>query len=155
MARTKVKSPKGKPECQVTRECLQVLELFAGVIEVERQNTGGMYNAEGQYIPFGRPGNTDYLGQVVRGPWRGARLDLEFKREFFDPRRARGKQRTRFLAQRDRMERTNRGGGIGLWVSAAEQLLAALPKILAGARVEFDADGFPWVVSPDESSEDL
>jgi hypothetical protein len=149
MARTKTRKTT-RTEAEVTRECLRVLDYFRDAIVVERQNTGGCYNASGQYVAFNRPGAADFSGVVVIGPWRGRRFELELKRENFDPRRARSKQRDRFLLQVGRLRRLNESGGIGLWSSDAAQLLDALPKILAGAKVEFDDDGFPWVVSPDE-----
>jgi hypothetical protein len=42
---------------------------------------------------------------------------------------------------------------VGLWVNDSSQVVEAMPKILEGWRVEFDDDGFPWIVSPDEARE--
>jgi hypothetical protein len=147
--------PRTKPlkttrtEAEVTRECMQVLDLFRGAIVLERQNTGGAYNASGQYVAFNRPGAADFSGFFAAGAGTraGSRFELELKREGFDPRRARGKSRDRFRLQFERLRRLNEAGGVGLWCRSAEDLLDALPKILAGARVEFDADGFPYLLT--------
>jgi hypothetical protein len=149
MARTKTRKTT-RTEAEVTRECLRVLDYFRGAIVLERQNTGGFTNTSGQYVAFNRPGAADFSGFFRAGPRAGYRFELELKREGFDPRKVRGRQRDRFRLQLARLMRLNEAGGVGLWVSDAAQILEALPKILAGARVEFDDDGFPWVVSPDE-----
>ncbi len=138
-------SVRTKPESQVTREVIQALAAFRYAVDLGRQNTGGFYNPRGQYVAFSSPGNSDWSGMFTAGAWRGCKLDLEIKREGFDPRRARGKERTRFLSQLDRLKRTNEQGGVGFWVSDGEQILSALPKILAGARVVFCQDGFPYL----------
>lgn len=135
----------GRSEAEVSREVMQALALFAGQIDIDRQNTGGGHNASGQYVAFGRPGNADMSGMVCVGPHRGKKFDLEIKRESFNPRRLRGAKRDHFLRQLDRLRRTNDNGGIGLWVRSAENLLYALPRILAGARVVFDEQGFPYL----------
>jgi hypothetical protein len=77
-------------------------------------------------------------------------LLIETKRGDFDPCKARGRERERFLGQLQRLKDVNAGGGVGLWVNDSRQVVAAMPKILDGWKIEFDDDGFPWVVSPDE-----
>lgn len=140
-----MKRPRGKPESQVTREVLDVLRAYRGAVALERQNTGGCYNARGRYVAFSAPGSSDFTGCIAVGPHRGKRIDLEIKREDFDPRKARGENRERFRRQLARLEELNRSGGIGLWVRDALDLAAALPKILAGARIEFDEFGYPYL----------
>jgi hypothetical protein len=138
------KKPKGKPESQVTRECLQVLELFKTSVRIERVNCGGFHAGSGRYVAFGR-NRADWSGMVAAGPHAGKRFELEIKREGFHPSHARGGERTRFLAQLDRLRLVNASGGIGLWVSGAAQLALALPGILDGARVVFDRYGIPYL----------
>jgi hypothetical protein len=137
-----VSAARGKSEREVTREVLQALAYFP--IEIDRQNTGGMVGAGGGYVPFGRPGNSDYTGMFTGGHYRGCKLDLEIKREGFRPERARGASRERFLRQIERLERTNAQGGAGLWVSDAIQVFVVMPKLFRGARIVFDERGYPY-----------
>jgi hypothetical protein len=149
MSRTKPLKP-GLPESTVLEQVLEALALFGPALDFDRNNVGGMYNAGGSYVRYGRKFDPDIRGQIRSGPWKGATLLLETKNGLFDPRKARGKERERFLGQLQRLKDVNAGGGVGLWVNDSSQVVESLPKILAGARVEFDEDGFPWVVSSDE-----
>lgn len=134
-------------ESVVSEHCRQVFAMFA--IDCDRQNTGGMTNASGQYVQFGTPGNADFSGMLRDG----RKLDVEVKRSDFHPRRVRGKDRLRFLRQLERLRRTNAQGGVGLWVRDGAELAAALQMIVHGARVEIDDRGFCYVVSPDGDSD--
>jgi hypothetical protein len=142
----RTKRPRGQPESQVMRECLDILWAYRGAVTLERRNVGGSYNGSGQYVAFSSPDASDFTGHVLVGPHRGKRIDLELKRGDFDPRKARGEPRERFRRQLARLDALNRAGGIGLWVRDAADLAFALDQILAGARIELDEQGFPYLV---------
>jgi hypothetical protein len=140
---TKPRKP-GRTEKEVTQQVLDAATLLG--IELKRRNVGAAVNSHGQMVRFGETGDSDWYAQIESGPLRGRLHEVEIKREGFDPRKARGEERERFLMQLAKLRRTNEGGGVGLWVSDAVVYLAAMQKILAGGvRVVFDADGFPWL----------
>lgn len=141
----KPKKPKvGATEKQVTEQVLEAAAMLG--IELKRRNVGGMTGAGGRYVAFAEPGDADYYATLPGG----IHLDLELKREAFDPRTVRGKDRVRFDGQLARLRKTNELGGVGFWVTSGPQFLNAMLKVLDGWRVEIDPQGFPWIVSPDE-----
>lgn len=130
MTKTKPLSP-GRTEKQVLAQVLEALKSFG--IDVERQNTGAGVNASGKTIRFGTPGNADISGQLPDG----RKLDIEVKREGFDPNKLRGAKREHFDRQLARLQKTNAGGGVGFWTDDAKELVEViLPLLLAGASVE-------------------
>ena len=70
---------------------------------------------------------------------------LEVKREDFDPRKARGKERARFERQLATLRAVNAAGAAGFWVRSGPDALAALLRVLEGASVEIDAEGYCWL----------
>lgn len=148
MARTRTKR---KPllteasEAEVLSGTLAALALFGPALEFERNNVGGLRNASGKYVRFGKESDADIRIQICKGPHRGKVMMLEVKRGGFDPRRARGGERARFLGQLSRMKEVVANGGIAAWVNDARQVALMMPKILEGFLVEFDEDGFPWL----------
>jgi hypothetical protein len=133
-----------RTEAEVARQVVATAGLLG--IDLKRRNVAMFFNPQGRPVRCGSKGDPDWYGQIRSGPLRGMLHEVEIKREGFDPRKARGKERERFLMQLTKLRRTNEGGGIGLWVSDAGVYLAAMRRILAGGvRVEFDADGFPWL----------
>jgi hypothetical protein len=143
-----------KPTRSEAEVSAQVVEAAAMLgIELRRRNVGAMANPKGQVVRFGEPGDGDHYGQIGFGPWRGALLEVEVKHEGFDPRKARGAARERFERQLAKLRRTNEAGGIGLWISDAGDFLSAMQKILAGCRVEFDDNGFPWLTDEPRKDE--
>jgi hypothetical protein len=140
---TKPRKP-GRTEKEVTQQVLDAAALLG--IELKRRNVGAMVNPHGRTVRFGETGDSDWYAQIEFGPLRGRLHEVEIKREGFDPRKVRGAERERFLKQLEKLRRTNEAGGVGFWVRYAEDYLVAMRRILAGGvRVEFDADGFPWL----------
>jgi hypothetical protein len=134
----------GRTEKEVTQQVLDAAALLG--IELKRRNIGAMVNPHGRTVRFGEIGDSDWYAQIEFGPLRGRLHEVEIKREGFDPRKVRGAERERFLKQLEKLRRTNEAGGVGFWVRYAEDYLVAMRRILAGGvRVEFDADGFPWL----------
>jgi hypothetical protein len=140
----------GLTEAQVLEQALEALAMFGPALDFDRNNVGGLRGSGGQYVRCGAANDSDIRGQIRRGPWKGAVLLIETKRGDFDPRKARGEERGRFLGQLQRLKDVNAGGGVGFWVNDSRQVAESMPKILEGWNVEFDDDGFPWVVSPDK-----
>lgn len=134
------------------RECLGVLQVLR--LDVNRQNTGGMFNAKGQYVPFGVAGNSDVTGMFPQGwGWAsGRKLDIEIKREGFDPKRCYGKARERWEKQLARLRQTNLNGGVGLWTDDAIWLRDVLILIRdRGIRVRIGADEHPELYREDST----
>jgi hypothetical protein len=135
---TKPRKPT-RSEAEVSAQVVEAAAMLG--IELRRRNVGAMANPKGQVVRFGDKGDGDYYAVLPDG----RHLDLEIKRESFDPNKVGGKERARFILQIAKLSRTNEAGGIGLWVRDAGDFLSAMRKILAGCRVEFDAAGFPWL----------
>lgn len=134
----------GLTERQVCDQVIAAARLFG--IVLARRNTGVGVNPAGTLVRFGSPGDSDYTA-VLPG---GSHMALEIKKECFDPRTVRGAERERFRRQVAKLREVNAAGGVGLWVRDPGEFLEALRKVLAGWRVEIDAGGFCWLVSPDE-----
>ncbi len=151
MPRNRLKPLKpGRTEAQVLEQVLQALAIYG--IDADRQNTGGMLNPKGQYVPFGRPGNSDVTG-MIPGAWgdaSGRKLDIEVKREGFDPRKVRGKARERWERQLARLRRTNENGGYAAWVTDAAHVIKVLEGIKAGYRVVIGEDEWPYLTNEGE-----
>jgi hypothetical protein len=120
-----------RTEAEVLAQILEALHAFG--VDAERQNTGAGTNPSGKTIRFGKPGNSDITGTLPDG----RRLDIEVKREGFDPSKLTGKKREHFDRQFARLRKTNENGGVGLWVDDAEEFMRViLPLLLDGATVE-------------------
>ena len=130
MSKTKTVKP-GRTEAQVLEQVRAALHTFG--IDCDRQNTGAGVNPSGKPIRFGKPGNADLSGMLPDG----RKLDIEVKREGFDPSKLSGKAREHFDRQLARLRKTNENGGVGLWVDDAEEFMRViLPLLLDGATVE-------------------
>jgi hypothetical protein len=129
----------GRTEKEVTQQVLDAAAMLG--IELKRRNVGAMVNPHGQTVRFGDPGDADRYAVLPDG----RHLDVEIKREGFDPTKLRGAKKAHFERQLARLRRTNELGGVGFWISDAGDFLVALRKVLDGARVEIDERGFPWV----------
>lgn len=133
--RTKPLVP-GRTEAQVLAQVLDALRTFG--IDAGRQNTGAGVNPRGQTIRFGTPGNSDISGMLPDG----RKLDIEVKREGFDPSKLRGEKREHFERQLSRLRKTNEQGGVGFWVDDAKELAEViLPELVAGGRVVESKEG--------------
>jgi hypothetical protein len=136
-----------RTETEVLRGVLQAAAMLG--IMLERRNTGGATYGAGehrQYVKYGEPGSSDLSGHLKDG----RRLDVEVKREGFDPGKVRGAARERFGLQLARLNRLNAEGGVGLWVDSPEAFVRAMQRVLEGARVEIDEMGWPWVTDNEE-----
>lgn len=141
--RTKPLEP-GRTEAQVLREVLKTLAKDG--IKAIHRNTGGMLNAGGQYVRFGKSGDPDISEQIPAGwgPASGKLLDIEVKREDFDPAKLRGKKREHFDRQLARLKLTNANGGYGVWVTDPSQVQVVLGMIREGCRIVFHGD-YPYL----------
>jgi hypothetical protein len=128
-------------EAEVLSACLDCLKAFG--VDVKRQNTGGSYrerkSGKPQYIKYGEPGDSDITGTLTTkypdGRIIGRTLHLEIKRPGAFPTEA----------QLERLRQTNIAGGVGFWIDDAKRLSDILPKLIAGAWVEIDERGYPWL----------
>jgi hypothetical protein len=136
-----------RTEAEVAAQVVEAAAMLG--VELRRRNVGGMTNASGQYVPFAESGDADYYAVLPDG----RHLDLEIKREGFDPSRARGRERERFDRQLARLQRTNALGGIGFWTDDAAEALEILRHVLAGARVVEPGYGRPTVEYPETRSD--
>jgi hypothetical protein len=102
---------------------LDALRCFG--IEPARHHVGAAVNPSGTLVLFDRKGDSDIRTQIPVG-WgsaSGKRLDIEVKREGFDPRRLREKAREHFDRQLARLRETDCNGGFGLWCTDASQVV--------------------------------
>ncbi len=133
-----------RTEREVLAQVLEALRLYG--IDADRQNTGVGVNPRGQSVRFGRPGNADVSGMLPDG----RKLDVEVKREGFNPRTLRGEKRAHWERQKARLDRTNAQGGVGFWCDDADVLMRSiLPRLLEGYSVESqDDDGCIVLLAP-------
>jgi hypothetical protein len=124
----------GRTEAQVLAQILEAASMLG--LDLSRQNTGAGINPSGKMVRFGKPGDSDLSGQIDRGPNAGRRIDVEIKREGFDPAKARGEERARFEKQLARLRRTNEQGGIGFFCDNSEVFIRVMQIVLRGGWVE-------------------
>jgi hypothetical protein len=129
MARTKTLKA-GATEKQVAEQVLQAASMLG--IELKRRNVGGFTNARGQYVPCADKHDADYYAVLPDG----RHLDLELKREGFDPARVRGEERERFDGQLARLRETNVRGGVGFFCDNSEVFIRVMQIVLRGGWVE-------------------
>jgi hypothetical protein len=141
MARIKTRTP-GMVESQVMDGVRDALRAFG--LDVDRQNTAGFTNPNGQYVACGKRGNSDWSGMIPAG-WgaaSGKKIDIECKRGDFEPERlgSGSKARAHFDRQLERLKRTCENGGYGFWVTDVSQVVHALQRIKEGWRVTWHGD---------------
>jgi len=135
-------------EAEVSKGCVTVFKLYAWAIHVQRNNVGGFTDPYGHKVHFGVRGQCDFMGMFRNygGPWDGKMFGLEIKRGDFNPARISGvKNKEHWARQMATMININESGGVAFWVRDSTQLSMVLPKILAGAKIVFDTDGFPYL----------
>jgi hypothetical protein len=143
MATAKRKAYKpGLTEAQVMEGVREALAMFG--LDVDRQNTAGAYNPKGQLVMCGKRGNSDWSGMIPAG-WgdaSGRKIDIEVKREDFDPTRLKpgSEKREHFERQLARLKKTCDNGGYGFWVVDARQVVHALSRIREGWRIAWEGD---------------
>jgi hypothetical protein len=127
----------GLTEAQVQEPVLEYLRGCLG-LDVARRNVGAALMPSGRFVRFNEPGDPDIGGQLPDG------------RAFGVETKAPGKWPTE--VQIDRLRRINDRGGVAFWVTDVSQVIAVMPRILAGWRIEIDGDGYQWIT--DEPRED-
>jgi hypothetical protein len=137
-----------RTEAEVLTQVLQAASMLG--LDLDRRNTGAGVNQAGKMVRFGKPGDSDLNGQIDRGPNAGRRIDVEIKREGFNPAKARGEERERFEKQLARLRRTNEQGGIAFWCDDSLDFIMIMQHVLAGARVHEPGYSRPTVYYPGE-----
>ncbi len=124
---------KARKATRTEREVLaQVIEAAAMLgLDLQRRNTGAGVNPAGKMVRFGTPGDSDLAGVLPDG----RALQVEVKREGFDPAKLRGKAAEHFARQLARLRKTNALGGVAFFCDDSEHFLTVLRHVLAGARV--------------------
>jgi len=138
----------GMPESRVVMGTMQAAALW--FVELNRQNTGGFVNENGQYVAFGKRGNSDTTGMTTRawGDWAGRKVDIECKREFWmppkppKPGKRPSKSRLKWERQLNRLKTTNANGGFGFWVDCPAQAAETLRMLFQreAVGIEFRDD---------------
>lgn len=143
-------------ESVVQAGTLKNCRSLLGEEHVERQNTGGMYDATGRFVRFGRKGNSDVRGFFPAG-WgeaSGRTLAIECKKGGWKPPKPakpgarKGKDRLRWESQAARLRTINAAGGYGFWVNEKNAVIDVLLKIKQGWRVELGADDEVLLIEP-------
>lgn len=129
MTRIKALIP-GRTEAQVLAQVLEAAAMLG--LDLDRNNTGAGLNPKGQMVRFGRPGDADLSGTLPDG----RTIQVEIKREGFDPNRLRGAKRAHFERQLERLRKTNALGGVGFWCDDSEFFLMVVRVVLDGGSVE-------------------
>ena len=144
----------GMPESRVLVGVMQACAFYD--VEIARQNTGAMRNAQGRLVRFGIKGNSDLTGMTGRswGERAGLKIDIEVKKEGWKPPRPPkpgklpGKLRLRWEAQLARLRATNANGGIGFWTDDPAHAFEVLRLLKSGecVAVEIGEDELCWLV---------
>lgn len=158
----RIEIPK-QSEAEVQRGTLKMCRSLLGKDNVERRNTGGMYDPRGQFVRYGRKGNSDILCQTP-GTWgaaSGKTVVIECKAGGFKPYRPvkppkpgeapkpKSKDRVRWETQVKRMRQCNANGGYGFWVNEKNAVVDVLLKIKAGWRVDLDDGDYVVMIPPE------
>lgn len=142
-----------RTEAEVLAQILEAAQMLG--LDLNRQNTGAAdlpgKGGKLQTVRFGQRGNADTSGQITRGPNAGKKLDVEIKREGFDPNKTTGEERERFDRQLARLQRTNANGGIGFWCDDVSEFMEIMRHVLAGALIEEPGYSAPTVYYPERS----
>jgi len=107
-------------EAAVQRAVLKMLAARErlGQLVADRRNTGGMTDGKGQFLRFGKPGDSDIIG-TLRG---GRTFAIEVKREGWKPPKPGPSAAWKhWKRQLDRLTRINRVGGLGVVVTTAKE----------------------------------
>lgn len=138
----------GMPESRVLKGVIEACAFWD--VKVDRQNTGGAYNSQGRYVAYGVAGNSDLTGRTKAswGPLAGRVVNIECKREHYDPRRVYGKGRERWLKQLAVLRETNADGGYGFWTDDPQHAFEVLRLLREGYRVEIGDDEHVYLIKP-------
>jgi hypothetical protein len=117
-----------RTENDVKRECLAVLELYG--FPAFRQNTGGMFDKNKQFVRFAFKGCSDILA-VIKGPGRW--FCVETKRPV--------KPTPLTVEQRAFLELINACGGVGVCVSDPQHLVSICMQLQNDPLARFDIKG--------------
>lgn len=129
MARKKIKQLY-MSEREVSRQIVEAAGKIFG-INLKRRNTGGFYNESGQYVACGEPGDSDYYAQMEDSRY----LEIEIKKENFDPDKIYGKNKQRYHDQFRKLQETNRKGGVGFFCSDVKHFVMIMRAVTHGAHV--------------------
>lgn len=129
-AKPRKSAPPKVLERDVLRACLALIKLHG--LDIERQNTGAMQvvdvmTGQTRFVKYGKPGNSDLAGMLPDG----RAIHIEVKRP--------GKRPT--PKQLERLLKTNRLGGVGMWCDDVSILERAIPRLLQGWRIDMDERG--------------
>lgn len=130
-------------EAEVTKAVMSAARLFG--FKFNRRNVGMAFGASGKPVRFGEPGQLDWYGRGPAGTrCQDRELELEIKRENFNPTRIYGKEKARFAKQLANMVEINRRGGFALWVSCVPTAVIFLRCLIQyeQVRVNIQENGY-------------
>jgi hypothetical protein len=135
--RMNAKLPRGKtptdPEKIVQTSTAEMLRLIG--FEVFRRNVGGLYDDDGNYVPFAEKGQSDLYGWV-----RATGVHFEFETKRY------GKKPT--PNQLAWLKRCTATGAHAWWADNIEDAIKVARAILAGGRIVWEEDENYWVQMP-------
>lgn len=120
----------GRTEAQVLAQVIEAAAMLG--IKLDRRNTGAATNPAGKMVHFNTPGDSDLTGVLVGG----RRIDVEVKREDFDPNRLSGAKREHFDRQLARLKEVNDLGGIAFWTDSCDLFIHAVRWCIDGGSIE-------------------
>jgi hypothetical protein len=136
-----------RTEAEVMAQILEAAQMLG--LDLTRQNTGAAeyHNADGssRQVRYGQRGNSDLVGTLPGG----RTLQVEVKAEGFDPSKLTGEKKVHFDRQLERLQETNRLGGVGVWVDDSLEFIDIMKHVLAGARIREPGYGRPEIIYPE------
>jgi hypothetical protein len=150
MSSTKRKPLKAtRTEAEVLAQILEAAQMLG--LDLTRQNTGAVEypNVDGssRQVRYGQKGNSDLIGTLPGG----RTLQVEVKTEGFDPNKLSGEKKAHFDRQLERLQETNRLGGVGLWVDDSLEFIDIMKHVLAGARIVEPGYGRLEIIYPEKN----
>jgi hypothetical protein len=132
-----------RTEAEVSQQVVEAAAMLG--IELKRRNVGAFANPKGRMVRCADVGDGDFYAVLPDG----RHLDLEIKAEGFNPSKLTGEKKAHFDRQLERLQETNRLGGVGLWVDDSLEFIDIMKHILAGARIVEPGYGRPEIIYPE------
>jgi hypothetical protein len=134
-----------RTEAEVSRQVVEAAQMLG--IELKRRNIGAFANPKGRMVRCADVGDGDFYAVLPDG----RHLDLEIKLEGFDPNKLTGEKKAHFDRQLERLQETNRLGGVGVWVDDSLEFIDIMKHVLAGARIVEPGYGRLEIIYPEKN----
>jgi hypothetical protein len=143
-------------ERDVLKRSLSILNRVYGEwVRVERRQVVRFRNPGGQIYRFGKTGQSDIGGWVLKGPYIAKPIAIETKRSSFRPTHLSRKDKIHFQEQCDYLRKINNDGGIGFWINDPGLIYQILtPVLINGSKIDLDVYNHVLIIKGDRNHEE-